>query len=517
MNSHLTFSWRSILLPLLILALALGLTGCSSKGNSDKKTFVLATASDVVIMDPQMINDIPSTNVLLGKVYENLVTVDAKGQLVPQLATEWKQVNPTTWEFTLRKGVKFQDGTPFNAEVIKKNFDRLRDPAVPKVRRQLLDKVQEVKVISDDKVQIITSTPFPPLLPNLAHTGTAIISGQAIDNDKTKPIAQNPVGTGPYKMALWTKGEQVTLEAFPDYWGKKPTLNKIIFKVVPEDATRMAMVQTGEAQAADKVPFTDVDRYAKDAKFNLIRTVGYGTEFIGLNLRKPQFEDIRVRQAINLAIDRDAILSGVYNNVGKKNVSTLGPLVFGFNPNLPAAEYNPEKAKQLLKEAGMDNGKLQFSIWTSSNNKVRIKLAEVLQAQLKSVGIQVDIKTVEWGAFLAAMKNGETDMYLLGWANQSGDGDASLSPVWSKEGFMTGENGSFYSTPQVEELLVAARQEMNPEKRKEMYQKVQEIFTADQVRFVTRGTEYISITGKNVKGLRYTPSEVSVFDDVVIE
>ena len=115
------------------------------------------------------------------------------------------------------------------------------------------------------------------------------------------------------------------------------------------------------------------------------------------------------------------------------------------------------------------------------------------------------------------MKNGETDMYLLGWANQSGDGDASLSPVWSKEGFMTGENGSFYSTPQVEELLVAARQEMNPEKRKEMYQKVQEIFTADQVRFVTRGTEYISITGKNVKGLRYTPSEVSVFDDVVIE
>ena len=506
--------WRLLSL-VLIAILALTLTGCGgSKSSTDnKKTLVYATASDAVRLDPQMITDVPSGNTVYGKVYQTLLALDKDGKFQPLLATEWKNISPTVWEFKLRKDVKFHDGTPFNAAAAKKTLDRLTDDKAKKSNRDILKGVQEIKVIDEYTIQIITKTPFPPLLQNLTHIGSVMISPKAIDENGTKPLDQNPIGTGPFKLEKWTKGEGMTLVAFPEYWGKKPAIERITFKVVPEDGTRMGMVQGGEAQIADKLPFNDVERYSKDDKFTVIKTLGFGTEFIGINMKKEKFQDIRVRQAIDLAIDRKAILSGVYQNVGQMNVSTLGPKVFGYNPNLPAAEYNPAKAKELLKEAGVSD--LKVVLWTSTNNKARVKMAEVVQAQMKEAGITVEIKTLEWGTFLQAHHEGETELYIMGWSNSSGDADVSLK-IWSKEG-IGNSNGSYYINPKVEELLAQAAQEMDIEKRKQLYWQVQEITTAAHVRFVTRTTEYVTLSSKKVKGVLYTPAEYLIVDNITME
>lgn len=506
--------WLLLTFTLMFSVVLAGCGGGAEKAPADKKTLIYATSSDATRLDPQMMTDVPSYNPVYNKIYQTLIVVDKDGDLKPLLATEWKNISPTVWEFKLQQNVKFHDGTPFNAAAVKKTFERLIDPVNKKSNLHILKAVQEIKIIDDHTIQIITTEPFPPLLQHLAHTGTSIISPKAIDESDTKSLDQNPVGTGPYKLEKWTKGEGMTLAFFPDYWGKKPAVEKIVFKVVPEDATRMGMIQSGEAHIADKLPFNDVDRYTKEGKFTVVRTPGYGTEFVGINLKNEKFQDIRIRKAIDLSIDRKAILSGVYQNVGLPGVSTLGPKVFGYNPNLPAPEYNPAKAKELLKEAGVPD--LKVVLWTSTNNKSRLKMAEVVQAQLKDAGITVEIKTLEWGTFLQAHHDGETELYIMGWSNSSGDPDASLGPVWSKIGFGN-SNGSYYTNPEVEELFAQAAKEMDREKRKEMYWKIQEITTAAEVRFVTRVNEYVSLANKNVKGIAYTPAEILLMDNLIIE
>ena len=504
------------LLSAILIGLILVIAGCSGEkgATADKKTLIYATASDATRLDPQMMTDIPSFNPMYAKVYQPLILLDKDGKLQPLLATEWKNINATTWEFKLRKEVKFHDGTPFNAAAVKKSFDRLADEKNKKANRIYLENLKEVKIIDDYTIQIITKAPMPALLQNLSHISTSIISPKAIDESETKSLDQNPVGTGPFKLEKWTKGESMTLVAAPGYWGKKPAIEKIVFKVAPEDTTRMGMVQRNEAQIADKVPFNDVDRYTKEGKFAIIRTPGNGTEFIGLNLKKEKFQDLRVRTAIDMSIDRKALLGAVFQGVGLPGISTLGPKVFGYNPNLTAPEYNPTKAKELLKEAGVPN--LNIVLWTSTNNKARLKMAEIIQAQLKDAGITVEIKTLEWGAFLDAHHKGETEMYIMGWGNTSGDAGTAFVPVWSKEGFGN-SNGSFYSKPEVESLFAQAAIEMDVEKRKALYQQAQQIIAADEVRFVVRVNEYVSLANKNIKGIAFTPSELLLIDDLVIE
>ncbi len=505
-----------LLLCLTLLGALLALSGCGgnkTSGKSDK--LIIAVLSDAVKLDPQMINDVPSTNVLVNKIYETLVYKDKKGDIIPMLATEWKQVDPVTWEFTLRKGVKFHDGTDFNAQAVKASFDRLLDPKEPKIRRNLVSMVKEVKVVGDDKVQLITEYPFAALLQHLAHGGTSIISPKAIAADKEKPLIQNPVGTGPFKMEKWTKGQELVLSRFDGYWGTKPALTTIVYKVVPEEATRIGMVKTGEAQVAETISPSEVERLSKDPDTQVIRTPGYGIDYVGFNLKKPVFQDIRVREAIAAAVDLDAIISGVYSNIGLRETAPMSSGVFGYNPNLKPYVHNVAKAKELLAAAGYPDG-FKITLYTN-DNKVRIKLAEVVQSQLKDAGITAEIKVLEWGTYLTALKNGEHDLYILGWSNQTGDSDYALTPMMTQSGIDSNENYSFYATPEATSLLNAARREMDPEKRKQFYWQAQELGRNDVVRIVTRVSEYVAISRKNVKDFYYNPSNVSEVKDARIE
>ena len=508
--------YLSFLLSGLFILAMLILSGCA-KETTNEKSFIYAVQADARTLDPQMSTDATSNNAVERKVYETLITIDQNNKVIPALATEWKQIDALTWEFTLRKGVKFHDGTDFNGAAVKASFDRLLDPAAKRNRRSMLASITEIKVIDPYKIQLITATPFAPLLLHLNHPGASIMSPKAIEEDKAgkNPLAQNPVGTGPFKFEKWIKGDQISYTRFDQYWGEKAKISKLIFKIVPEDTTRIAMVKTGEAQAANLVPVTEADRLSKDSAFKLIRTPLYRTEFIAFNTEKAPFNNPKVRRAIAEAIDFQGLISGVYNNSGTSGVSTLGPAVYGYNPNLKPYSYNLENAKKLLAEAGYPNGfTANFYV---ADRKIRIKLAEVIQAELKPLGIDLKIVVLEQGAFFAASEKGEHDLCIDGWSNSTGDADFCLSPTLTARGIPTGDNYSRYNNPTVTALLDQARGETNSDKRLALYYQAQEIIREDAPLLTTQVTEDLSVTRKNVEGLWITAGGTTIFNNVSVK
>ncbi len=510
----------------LSLSFSFALVGCSSSpaqtgGNTAAPaaatvggTLIIAELSDATQLDPHKGTDIPSANVYHGKIFEGLVKQDKNMEIQPALATEWKRVDELTWEFKLRQNVTFHDGTPFTADAVKKTIARVLDKKTASPRASLFKMIKEVKVIDDHTVQLITEYPFAPLLSTLAHYAGGIISPKAIEEQGDK-LGQNPAGTGPFKFESWTPGQEITMAKNENYWGDKAKVDKVVFKVIPEDTTRMAMIEAGEAHLAEPVPVNDVERVQSSASATLHRSDALGIDYIGFNLKKKPFDDVRVRQAISYAIDTDAILKGVYNNVGSKATAPMGPAVWGHNPNLKGYEYNINKAKELLAEAGYANG-FSTTIWTN-DNKERQNLAEVVQSQLKGIGINLEIKVVEWGAYLEGTAKGEHDMFILGWSNMTGDADYNQYFLFHTEAQGNPGNRSFYSNPEVDKLIDKGRQESDPEKRKEIYAKSQEIELQDAPIVLIRNDQDLVASGKSVKGFWMHPSGIMMLNDVTIQ
>ncbi|MGY0692396.1 glutathione ABC transporter substrate-binding protein [Virgibacillus sp. FSP13] len=522
---------RNILIVLFSLFTIILITGCTGSnetqgvGNASNENengnesgasggeLVIAVLSDATQLDPHKGTDIPSANVYHGKIYEGLVKQDKNMEIQPVLATDWEQIDDLTWKFKLREGVKFHDGTDFNAEAVKKTFDRVLSEETASPRASLYEMIEEINIVDDYTVEFKTSYPFAPLLSNLAHYAGGIISPKAIDEYGAE-LGQHPVGTGMFKFESWTPGSEIKLSTYDEYWGEKPNIDSVVFKVVPEDSTRIAMVETGEAHLAEPVPVSEVDRIENSQNMKLNRSDGLGIDYIGFNVEKEPFDDARVRQAINYAVDKEAIISGVYNNVGTVAKGPMGPGVWGYSENIAGYSYNIEKAKELLKEAGYEDG-FKTTIWTN-DNKARMDVAEVVQSQLKGIGIETEIKVVEWGAYLEGTANGDHDMFILGWSNMTGDADYNQYFLFHSDAKGNPGNRSFYDNPEVDELINKGRQETNPDKRLEIYEKAQKIEVEDAPMVFLRNDEDLVAVGNNVEGFWMHPAGIYMIEDVTL-
>ncbi|MEH7080871.1 glutathione ABC transporter substrate-binding protein, partial [Bacillus velezensis] len=407
---------------------------------------------------------INAASVTHHKIYEGLVERDKNNEIQPMLAEEWKQLNDTTWEFTLKHDVKFHDGTPFNATAVKKTFDRLLDPNVASPRAVVLKMVKEIKVIDEYTVQFILKEPFSPLLSILANHEGGIISPKTIEK-YGKNMIQEPNGTGPFKFDSWSPGQEITLVKNTDYWGDEPKVNKVVFKVVPEDSTRISMIETGEAHIAEPLPVAVMDQVESSQAMDIYRSEGYGTEYIGFNVTKKPFNDVRVRKAIAHAVEMDSIIKGVFNDVGVKANSLMGSKVFGYDEKLKAYEYNLKEAKKLMAEAGYAKG-FNATILTM-DSKERVNLAEVLQSQLIGIGIHLKVQVMEYGSFVERVNSGQSEMFIISWRNATGDADYNQYNLFHTDSQGGAGNTFFYSNQQVDDLINAARKEKDEEKRKE--------------------------------------------------
>lgn len=508
------------IVPVLLVALML-ITACSGKStNPDTTTpsndtqqqqtpqppkafgLVVAQGADVVSLDPHKTNDQPSARVM-RQIYETLIDQTEKLELAPGLATEWKPLDDKTWEFKLRQGVTFHNGETFKASDVKYTFDRLINPETKAPGAFLLGPVEVVEVVDEYTVRIKTKTPFAPLLSHLSHTATSILNEKAV-TEGGENYAEKPVGTGPFKFVSRATGSTVDLERFDGYWGEKAKAATLKFRNITEGASRALELETGGVDISYGIEPQDYERMKAENKVQLSRDATLSTNYIGFNVGKAPFDKVEVRQAINHAINVDEIVDHVLLKIGKKATGPISSLVWGANTELKGYEYNPDKAKALLTQAGFPNG-FETTIWTN-DNPVRMKIAEVVQAQLQKVGIQVKVQVVEWTAYLADTAAGKHDMFILGWVTVTGDADYGLYALFHSSQFGSPGNRTFYKNTEVDSLLDKGRQTSDPAERMAAYKRAQELITADAPWLFLNIAEEVTGLGKGVSGFVAHPA-----------
>lgn len=508
----------------LVMMTVVILQACSTASNKSEEgskegtksvggELIVLRASDATSLDPHFITDIPSANIIHGKVYETLVAFDRDRNIVPLLAKSWEQKDELTWTFTLNEGIKFHDGEDFNAEAVKTTFNRILDPATGSPQRDKLSMISEVVVDDTYVVTLKLKNPYAPLLSILASQEGSIISPKVV-TESADQLATSPVGTGPFIFESWKSGQAITLNTNKDYWGTVPKIDKVTFKIVPEDSTRLAMIESGEAHIADQVPVTDIDRIENSSTMNLFRTEGLAVEFIGFNVKDSLLSNIKVRQAISYAVDREAIISGIYNNVGTLANSAMSPKVIGYASDTKAYDYDVVKAKQLLKEAGIKEG-TKIKLLTS-DRKERINMAEVVQSQLKGIGLDVEIQVMEYGAFISEITKEQHQMFISGWGNATGDADYNQYNLFHTASMGAPGNHFYYSNPEIDKLIEEGRSESDQAARNDIYKKAMQLELDEAVYIPVRNYEHIAVYSNTVKGFWLDASNYTMLSGVEI-
>lgn len=488
-------------------------TGEEAKGGND---FVFVTPQDAPTLDPHGKNDTATTNAT-SQIFERLTEYAADGTVEPALATEFKAIDDKTWEFKLREGVKFHDGTDFTAEAVKLSLDRLIDPEFASPRAVVLNMIEEVKIIDDHKVQIITQDAFAPLPAHLAHNAGSIIAPSAIkeENDGGKKIDENPIGTGPFKFKEWNRGAEILFERNDDYWGEKTTLDTLTFKVVPEQSTRVAMLETGEANAI-LVGSSDVAQVEAMDNIDIDRVRGTRMDYVGFNMNKAPYDNLKVRQAIAMAINKDDVVNGILDGQGVAAVGPLAPTVVGNYQGLKPLPYDVEAAKKLLAEAGFADG-FKTTIYVNEGSKERADIAELVQAQLAEINIEVEIEIIEWGTFLDKTAAGEHELFVLGWTTVTGDADYGLYALFHSSMHGMPGNRSFYTNPKVDELLDKARTSTNQDERNAAYKEISEILVEEAPAVYLQHPDFVHATNGVESGLFVNFSGTPFFKDIKLK
>lgn len=506
-----SFRRASVLLALLAVAVV-----CFAGQAMAQRQLVIVSGTDAVTLDAHYITDSPSATVA-EHIVETLLELTPDGNIVPKLAESYEvSADGRVWTLRLRRGITFHDGTPFNAEAVKYNIERIIDPANAVTFAFLLDAVTEVRVVDEYTVQLVTSEPFAPMINHLTHSATGIQSPAAIER-YGDDYAQNPVGTGPFMFKEWIAGDHITLVRNPNYWGDPAQVEEVVFRVVPEDGARMLMVQTGEAHVAVRVPPEMISVLDRDPNITVVRTPSVRVIYVALNNyqradgpRNP-FADVRVRQAVNYAVDNAAINEFILGGVGRALDAPVAPGVFGYQP-IFQYEYNPEKARQLLAEAGYPNG-FRTQLYSPNGRYLKdIEVAEAVQAQLAEVGIIAEIVTMEWATYLQTTnqppEENPAPMMLLGWGTVTGDADYGLYPLFHTSQWVpTGSSRSFYSNPSVDELLELGRMNPNPSVRLATYREAMAMIMQDAPWLFLHAEVQLTAVRNEVEGVVVHPTE----------
>ena len=447
-----------IAVPVLLAVFLLIPASSQAQGSAPVSggTVVYAAGADPDNLDPANAESNPSEAVN-RMMYENLVRFDEKLKIAPGLATRWEQARDgMSWTFWLRKGVKFHDGTLFNAEAVKVFFERMIGPEKPSRAGLYTPFVNSVTVLDEYSVRINLKAPFSFLLNNIAHSASGIISPAAL-KAYGKDISRRAVGTGPFKFVEWVHGDHLTMVRNDDYWGGKPYLDTITVKTVKEDSARVMMLQSGDAQLIVRIPSEDIPRLEKDPHVKLDSTETLRVLYVQINCARKPFNDVRVRQAIAHAIDKESIVKNIYQGRALVAQGMVAPLTTGYSP-VRGLPYDPDRARKLLAEAGFPNG-LKAKLWSPQGRYPKdFEMAQAIQQQLKKVGINCTLDTMEWAAYLTALRKpietNDSELFILGWAPSSAEARWVLYPLFTTEQWIPqGNNRSFYSNKEFDDLV----------------------------------------------------------------
>jgi len=445
----------------IVLILALSVIGSGQTPvRGQARAATVALYADAVTLDPFDTNDNLSYSIE-RTMYDGLIGFTPEMKLKPQLALSWDaSPDARVFTFRLRRGVKFHDGTPFNAESVKINFDRARDPGQKLRRYSLFEMIEAIQVLDEYTVRFTLRKPFGAMLFNFAHPAGRIISPAAIKRGGAY-IARNPVGTGPFKFVNWAPGREIVVERNSDFWQTaEPRVDRIVFKLIPEDASRVAMLLSGEAQFAFGVPGVQAEAVSRAPGITLEKRWSIYASYVALNTQRGPFRNLAVRQALNYAIDKNAIVKVVLRDFGRPLDAPMAPGTAGYSPVQAGGwPYDVAKAKALLSEAGFPNG-FPAVLWLGSATQT-LRLGEAIQQMLEKVGVKVQLQPMEAGTLSAVrfkpLADNQSQMNLSGWSPSTGDADWALRPLFGGGSWPpTLFNLSFYKNAKVDALLADA-------------------------------------------------------------
>ncbi|MCY9589617.1 ABC transporter substrate-binding protein [Paenibacillus chitinolyticus] len=501
-------------------------------------TFTYALAGSPSGLDPNVVPAALDYRVMRS-IYDSLVVQLPDQSIKPWLAEEWTvSSDGKEYTFKLRKDVKFHDGTPFNAAAVKANFDRIVNPATKsRFAVTLLGPYESSEAVDEYTVKVRLKSPYSAFLSSLSQAFLGIVSPAAAEKYKDQ-LTKNPVGTGPFKFVSWTENSAVTLQRNPDYkWAPElaankgaPYIDKLVFKIIPEEATRIGSVQSGQVSAAETVPPQNFVSLKKDPNVQLFQAESSGIPYtLMLNQDHAPWNELEARKAVQLSIDFDAIVKTLYLGAYTRAWSPLTPSVLGYNASLEGVQKpDPDEAGRLLDGLGWIKGadgirekngkKLTIRyIDASPNREKRNDIAAMIQQQLKKAGIAVEVEILA-DTTPALMVKGTND--LVGVSNVSGDPDILRSFFHTnaipKDG-KWGHNHTHKSDPQVDAWLEEGLKEQDPKKRAEIYKQVQAYLIQNAYGFPVYVFPYTVAAGKNVNGLKFDSLGYPLFYDVSLK
>lgn len=497
---------KKLFSSLLVLAFVLSFCGAAAAA---KDTLVVVDQYDATTMDPIAHNDMPSARANVA-VYDTLIFIGEDGKTVPGLAVSWKFLSDTEYEMTLRKGVKFHNGEEMKAADVQFSLIRATTDKGANIRTYSQN-VKDVKIINDNKVVIVLKSPDYSFFSSLSHHWAAIVSKKAVEA-AGENYGMKPVGTGPFKFVSWQKGNKYVLERFDGYWGTKAKVKRVEVRSIPEPTSRTIELESGGADVAYPIITNDIKRVSENPKLKLIRTPQTSVTYMGFNLTKAPWTDVRVRKAIYAAIDTVAVQKAVWRGVGSVPTSLVpGVIKYSIEKDVPAHKRDVALAKKLLAEAGVKG--LKINIWTNER-KERVDMATIIQAQLMEIGITSEIRVLEWGAYLNGLQEKRHDLFLLGWVTGIPDPNYAVAGLLEST---SGSNYTFMNDKKMDDFLARGRATPDGEKRGGIYKEMQRYINDFLPMIYLHKDESIACTQKNVKGFIVRSSEEHSFRGAYFE
>ena len=435
-----------------------------------KTELIIGQAADVTTLDPQM-STVANDIFVTFNIFDNLLTRDRDLNLQPMLATEWSQVDDTTWEFKLREGVTFHNGEPFGADDVEFTIERSYDPEAATRVSTVFTTVEDVQVVDDLTVRFLTKAPDPLLPGRLSFYGGQIMPKDYFAEVGAEQFALEPVGTGPVSFVERVPDERLTLARYDDYWGEPIAFETVVFRPITETASRIAALETGEVDIITRVP-PDLVEQVRDLENARVEQVLYnGLYVLVVNSTVPPLDNPLVKQAMSLAIDREAIVEELWSGQGQ---IPTGPAIegdFAYNPDLPPLAYDPDRARELLEEAGYNGEEIIIETTDGSIANDRV-MAEAIQGMWEEVGLNVDLQVIE--ASVRAEKNTNKSFLGVFWSDPT---DILKDPdgmMWRLMG--PGGPQDYWRDEEFDALGAEARTSLDPELRQRNYFRMYEIF-----------------------------------------
>lgn len=476
-------------------------------------------SSQLTTLDPQDTTDTDSAAARY-QIYNGLLKMSEEGEPVADLAESWEvSEDGLRYTFSLREGVTFHDGTSFDAQAVKTSFDRLlaegRDTSASAYFQPI---VEAVNVVDAQTVEFVLMKPFAPFLNTLAHPAGHIIGPQAIEQNGDN-LDQNPVGTGPYQFAKWVRGERLVLERFDDYFEGTPPMAGIEYQIIPEASTRVALLETGEADIVLRVSPDETARLAETEGITLTTTPTARATYMALNTTQEPFNDVRVRQAVNYAVNVRAIVDALFGEETPVLDSPLAPNVFGYTPTF-RYEYDPEQATQLLGEAGLEASDVTIDLWSPNGRYVQdATVAQAVAQELEEFGFTVNLRLFgDFSEYIeVAFVEERGDMMLLGWSPSTLEAEGGLYQVLHGDYANKFANNAGYDNPEFNQLIEDARALTSDEERIAAYAQAQEIVMNDAPWLFLYPQPVVTAMASDVTGVVVLPSEHLVLRDATKE